>query len=78
MTELPEQLTRATGAQNKSSFTVTEASSAERKTPSPNLPNHQGMSAGIAAQLSPHPAHKKQGVSKCPEEKSVRKSVQRV
>lgn len=46
------------------------------KAESPNLPNHQGMSAGIPAKLGPHPARKNQGVPKCPKENSGRKSIQ--
>lgn len=34
------------------------------------------MSAGIPAKLGPHPARKNQGVPKCPEENSGRKSIQ--
>lgn len=39
------------------------------KAESPNLPNPRGMSAGIPAELGPHPARENQGVPKSPAEK---------
>lgn len=40
---------------------------------SPNLPNHQGMCAGIPDPLGPHPARTNWRVSKSPEENSQEK-----
>lgn len=44
-----------------------ELTGIDQKTQSPNLPNHQGLSAGIPDQHT-HAARTNQGVSKSPEE----------
>lgn len=48
-------------------LTVTVAYNSIKRAQSPNLPNHQGMSAGIPAQLGTHPARKNQVLPKCPQ-----------
>lgn len=61
--------------QNKKSFTVILTYNSINRAQSLNLPNHKGMSAGITAQLGPHPGRKHQVLSKCPQKRSGRKSI---